>query len=136
MQFNTSIGEHNYGRVFVRADTGAFGPWGTTAYVAASRTEYDKFRGPGDLEKTQFNGKVYQDLGGDGNFASLAGHFNRNRNNSYFNNYTLANFASGIAPLENDIACFRPIGVDGVVQNENTQSTRIQSDGSNAPKPA
>ena len=130
LQFNTSIGEHNYGRVFVRADTGAFGPWGTTAYVAASRTEYDKFRGPGELEKTQFNGKVYQDLGGDGNFASLAGHFNRNRNNSYFNNYTLANFASGIAPLENDIACFRPIGVDGVVQNENTQSTRIQSDGS------
>lgn len=130
VQVNSSIGEYNYGRVFVRADTGAFGPWGTTAYAAVSRTEYDKFRGPGDLEKTQFNAKVYQDLGGDANFVSLAGHFNRNRNNSYFNNYTLANFASGVEPLENDIACFRPFGADGTVQNEGTQSTRIQSDGS------
>lgn len=130
IQVNSSIGEFNYGRVFLRADTGAFGPWGTTAYVAASRTEYDKFRGPGELEKTQFNGKVYQDLGGDGNFVSLAGHFNRNRNAAFFNNYTLANFASGVEPLENDIACFRPFGGTGTVQDENTQSTRIQSDGS------
>ena len=132
IQVNSSIGEGNYGRVFLRADTGAFGPWDTTAYVAASYTEYDKFRGPGSLEKTQFNGKVYQDLGGNGNFVSLAGHYNRNRNAAFFNNYTLANFASGVEPLENDIACFRPLGVNGTVQNENTQSDRIQSDGSNA----
>ena len=130
VQVNSSIGEGNYGRVFLRTDTGAFGPWGTTAYVAASYTNYDKFRGPGELEKTQFNGKVYQDLGGNGNFASLAGHYNRNRNASFFNNYTLANFASGVEPLENDIACFRPFGGAGTVQDENTQSTRIQSDGS------
>lgn len=130
IQVNSSIGENNYGRVFLRADTGAFGPWDTTAYVAASYTKYDKFRGPGELEKTQFNGKIYQDLGGNGNFVSLAGHYNRNRNAAFFNNYTLANFASGVEPLENDIACFRPLGVNGTVQNENTQSTRIQSDGS------
>ncbi len=130
VQVNSSIGEGNYGRVFLRADTGAFGPWDTTAYAAISYTEYDKFRGPGELEKTQFNAKIYQDLGGNGNFASLAGHFNRNRNAAFFNNYTLANFASGVEPLENDIACFRPFGVSGTVQDENTQSTRIQSDGS------
>ena len=132
LQINSSIGENNYMRGFVRADTGAFGPWGTTAYAALSYTTYDKFRGPGELEKTQFNAKLYQDLGGNGNFASLAGHFNRNRNSSYFNNYTLANFASGIEPLENDIACIRPAGVNGTVQDENTQSTRFQSDGSPA----
>ena len=130
LQINSSIGEGNYMRGFVRADTGAFGPWGTTAYAALSYTNYDKFRGPGELEKTQANTKLYQDLGGDGNFVSLAGHYNRNRNASFFNNYTLANFASGIEPLENDIACFRPAGVNGTVQDENTQSTRIQSDGS------
>lgn len=132
VQVNTSIGENNYGRVFLRADTGAFGPWDTTAYVAASYTNYNKFRGPGELEKTQFNGKVYQDLGGDGNFVSLAGHYNRNRNAAFFNNYTQANFASGVEPLENDIACFRPIGGNGTVQDENTQSARILSDGSAA----
>ncbi len=130
LQINSSIGENNYLRGFVRADTGAFGPWGTTAYGAFSYTNYNKFRGPGELEKTQVNGKVYQDLGGDGNFVSLAGHFNRNRNAAFFNNYTLALFNAGTEPLENDIACFRPAGVDGTVQNENTQSTRIQSDGS------
>ena len=130
VQVNSSIGENNYGRVFLRADTGAFGPWGTTAYVAGSYTNYDKSRGPGELEKTQFNGKIYQDLGGNGNFASLAAHYNRNRNAAFFNNYTLANFASGVEPLENDIACFRPFGGAGTVQDENTQSTRIQSDGS------
>ncbi len=131
-QVNASIGENNYGRVFLRGDTGTFGPWDTTAYFAASYTNYDKFRGPGELEKTQVNGKIYQDLGGNGNFASLAGHFNRNRNAAFFNNYTLANFASGIEPLENDIACFRPLGVNGTVQDENTQSSRILSDGSAA----
>ena len=129
-QVNASIGENNYGRVFLRADTGTFGPWDTTAYLAASYTNYDKFRGPGELEKTQINGKIYQDLGGDGNFASLAGHFNRNRNAAFFNNYTLANFASGVEPLENDIACFRPLGVNGTVQDENSQSSRILSNGS------
>lgn len=130
LQFNTSIGDNNFGRVFMRGDTGAFGPWGTTAYATASYTNYSKFRGPGELEKIQFNGKLYQDLGGNGNFASIAGHYNRNRNAAYFNNYTLANFASGVEPLENDIACVRPVGVEGVIQDENTQSTRILSDGS------
>jgi iron complex outermembrane receptor protein len=132
LQINSTIGENNYVRGFVRADTGAFGPWGTTAYAAISYTNYDKFRGPGELEKIQANGKLYQDLGGNGNFVSLAGHFNRNRNASFFNNYTLANFASGIEPLENDIACLRPVGVTGTVQDENTQSNRIQSDGTPA----
>ena len=130
VEVKSSIGENNYGRVYLRADTGAFGPWGTTAYVTASYTNYDKFRGPGELEKTQFNGKVYQDLGGNGNFVSLAGHYNRNRNAAFFNNYTLALFNAGVEPLENDIACFRPFGAFGSVQDENAQSTRIQSDGS------
>ena len=127
LTFNTSIGEFNYGRVFMRADTGTFGPWGTTAYVTASRTEYDKFKGPGELEKTQLNGKLYQDMG-DGDFASVAFNYNRNRNNFYNNSANLATFNAGTY-LENDIACFRPNGVNGTVQNESTGSTRVLSDG-------
>ncbi|MDI1325177.1 MAG: TonB-dependent receptor [Brevundimonas sp.] len=130
VEVKATIGENNYGRVYLRADTGAFGPWGTTAYTTVSYTNYDKFRGPGELEKLQFNGKLYQDLGGNGNFASIAGHYNRNRNAAFFNNYTLANFNSGVEPLENDIACFRPFAAAGTVQDENTQSSRIRSDGS------
>ncbi|WP_439478584.1 TonB-dependent receptor [Brevundimonas sp.] len=128
LQINTSIGENNYRRGFIRFDTGAFGPWGTTAYGAFSYTNYDKFKGPGELEKTQFNGKLYQDLG-DGDFASLAGHWNVNRNSFYNNFINQAQFNAGTF-LENDQACFRPGGVDGTVQNESTGSTRILSDGS------
>lgn len=128
LTFNTSIGEFNYGRVFMRVDSGAFGPWGTTAYVSASRTEYDKFKGPGDLEKTQLNGRLYQDLG-DGDFASVAFNYNRNRNDFYNNFVNLAQFNSGVY-LENDQACFRPNGVNGSAQNESTGSTRVLSDGS------
>lgn len=128
LQINSSIGENNYLRGFVRVDTGAFGPWGTTAYGAFSYTNYDKFKGPGELEKTQFNGKIYQDLG-DGDFASLAGHWNVNRNAFYNNFINQAQFNSGTF-LENDQACFRPAGVDGTVQNESSGSTRVLSDGS------
>ena len=127
-QFNVSAGEFNYRRVFARIDSGAFGPWGTTAYGTVSYTNYDKFKGPGELEKTQFNGKLYQDLG-DGNFASLSAHWNVNRNDFYNNFINKAQFESGNY-LENDIACIRPTGVNGTTQNESTQSTRILSDGS------
>jgi len=128
LEILSSIGDDHYGRVFLRADTGAFGPWGTTAYGAVSYTQYDKFKGPGSLEKTQFNGKLYQDLGGDGNFASLAAHWNENRNSSYNNLMTQAQFDAGVFP-ENDVACLAPVGVNGTVQDENTQSTRFTSDG-------
>ncbi len=130
VQVVSSLGEFNYGRVFLRADTGAFGPWGTTAYTTVSYTNYDKFKGPGEMEKTQFNGRLYQDLG-DGNFASVSAHYNRNRNSFYNNFITQAQFAANTY-LENDIACFRPLGVNGTVQNEGSGSTRILSNGTTA----
>lgn len=122
-QINSTIGSFNYGRVFGRFDTGAFGPWGTTAFITGSYTNYDKWKGPGDLEKKQYNGRVFQDLG-DGDFASVAFHWNENRNNSYNNFVNLAQFNLGLQP-ENDIACFRPAPVAGTVQNESNQSTAI-----------
>lgn len=128
VQVNASIGEFNYGRVFLRADSGAFGPWGTTGYLTASYTNYDKFKGPGELEKQQYNGRLYQDLG-DGDFASLAFNWNVNRNDFYNNFINKAQFEAN-THLENDIACFRPLGVNGTTQNESTQSARVLSDGS------
>ncbi|MFC5345284.1 TonB-dependent receptor [Brevundimonas staleyi] len=122
-QINSSIGSFNYGRVFGRFDTGAFGPWGTRAYIAGSYTDYDKFKGPGSLEKKQYNARIFQDLG-DGDFASLAFHWNENRNAFYNNSNSLATFNAGLRP-ENDIACFRPLPVAGTVQNEQNQSTAI-----------
>ena len=127
VQAVASFGEFSFRRGFLRLDTGAFGPWGTTAYFAVSGTNYDKFKGPGSMSKDQYNARIYQDFG-NGNFASLSGHYNRNRNAFYNNFITPAQFESGNY-LENDIACFRPVGVNGTAQNENTQSTRVLSDG-------
>jgi iron complex outermembrane recepter protein len=53
-----SGGSDSYLRGFLRVDTGEFGPWGTKAFVALSHQEYDKFKGPGDLQKDQFNAMV------------------------------------------------------------------------------
>ncbi|MBB5747139.1 TonB-dependent receptor [Brevundimonas variabilis] len=124
VQLVTSIGTFKYGRVFLRADTGAFGPWGTTAYLTGSYTDYDKFKGPGELEKLQFNGKLYQDLG-EGNFGSLAFNYNRNRNAFYNNSTNLVQFNQGFRP-ENDRTCLPPVGTNGVVDNEAT-SARIET---------
>ena len=133
-QVTVGLGEHAYGRVFGRYDTGAFGPWGTTAFVTASYTNYDKFKGPGELEKKQFNARLFQDLG-DGNFAGVSAHWNENRNNFYNNFITLASLEAGTF-LENDIACIRQPGRNGVADNEGGTtvgaggSQRILSDGS------
>src|SRR5689334_17790256 len=71
-----SGGSDSYLRGFLRVDTGEFGPMGTKAFVALSHQEYDKFKGPGDLQKDQFNAMVRQDFD-NGNFISLAAHYNR-----------------------------------------------------------
>ena len=126
-QFNATFGAFDYRRLYARFDTGAFGPWDTTAYLTFSGTDYDKFKGPGNLEKRQYNGRIYQNLG-DGNFASLSAHWNRNRNDFYNNFITQAQFDSGTY-LEQDAACRLPTPAGGTAQNDNTQATFTRSDG-------
>ena len=77
-----SVGSDNYRRVFGMLNSGEFGPFGTKAWIAGSYQKYDKFKGPGSLEKKQFNARIYQNLS-NGDFASLAFHYNENRNNNY-----------------------------------------------------
>jgi iron complex outermembrane receptor protein len=79
-----SAGSFAYERLLALINTGEFGPWGTKAFFEASYQHYDKFKGPGTLNKLQFNGRVYQDLG-DLGFISVAAHFNTNRNAFYRN---------------------------------------------------
>ena len=81
--YQASFGSFDYRRFMALIDTGEFGPWGTSAWFSVSRTDYDKFKGRGDLQKTQFNGRIYQPLGDNGDFVSLSGHWNENRNNNY-----------------------------------------------------
>ncbi|WP_395945738.1 TonB-dependent receptor [Brevundimonas sp.] len=78
-----SGGTFNNRRIIGLVDTGEVGPWGTSAWFAASYTKYDKFKGEGELEKKQYNFRIYQPIGDNGDFVALSGHYNENRNNSY-----------------------------------------------------
>jgi iron complex outermembrane recepter protein len=78
-----SLGEENYTRLFGMVETGEIFEGGPRAFVSASRTKYDKFRGPGEIYKQQYNAKIYQSIGDNGDFITIAGHYNQNRNNFY-----------------------------------------------------
>ena len=98
-----SAGEYDELRLFGKIDTGAFGPFGTRAWIAASKQTYNTpFNNYGKIDKQQFNAKVYQPIGSNGDFVSVAGHFNKNHNNFF-----------GSEPLRNDTTILQ--GSDGNV---------------------
>jgi iron complex outermembrane receptor protein len=80
-----SVGEYDYTRIFGMIDTGDLTSFGTRAFVAASTARNDKFKGPGQIYKQQYNARLYQPLGSAGDFISVSGHYNQNRNNFYRN---------------------------------------------------
>jgi iron complex outermembrane receptor protein len=98
-----SLGDFNYRRIMGLVDTGQFGPWGTSLWVAASYQKYDKFKGIGELEKTQFNARLYQPLGDNGDFVALSGHYNENRNNNY--NGPNLGTATGFCDVAQTVVC-------------------------------
>ncbi|MGV3480230.1 MAG: TonB-dependent receptor [Sphingobium sp.] len=83
-----SVGEYGFFRVFGSVDTGEIGPWGTRAFFAASHAENNNVfnltgpgRNVGRIDKQQYNARIYQPIGSNGDFISIAGHYNQNRNN-------------------------------------------------------
>ncbi|MCA3255635.1 MAG: TonB-dependent receptor [Alphaproteobacteria bacterium] len=113
-----SLGENKYYRGIGVLDTGAFGPWGTTAFLSASYTDYDKWKGPGDLTKQQYNARIYQPIGSNGDFISVMAHYNRNRNN-FYRNLRLSEFQTNRF-IDRVNFCQRATPGAGTVQNENT----------------
>lgn len=83
-----SAGDFGFYRWFGSVDTGEVGPWGTRAFFAASHAENNAVYnrgGPlnnrGGVNKQQYNAKIYQPIGDNGDFVSVAGHYNQSRNN-------------------------------------------------------
>ncbi|MBS7670691.1 TonB-dependent receptor [Croceicoccus gelatinilyticus] len=71
-----------YTRGFFMFDTGDITGSGLKAFGSASYTTYGVPYNPyGRVNKTQLNGRIFQDLGDNGDFVSVAGHWNQNRNN-------------------------------------------------------
>nr|WP_305959632.1 TonB-dependent receptor [Aurantiacibacter sp. 219JJ12-13]MDP5263048.1 TonB-dependent receptor [Aurantiacibacter sp. 219JJ12-13] len=72
----------DYYRGFVMVDTGDMTGNGLKAFASASYTTYGVPYNPyGEVDKTQFNARIWQDIGNDGDFISLTGHWNENVNN-------------------------------------------------------
>ena len=83
-----SFGEY---RAAGLVNSGEVGPWGTKGWVEASYTQDNKFTtGFGRDYKWQVNGKVYQDLHHDGDFAAVAVFYDR----QLLSNYDGVDFAS------------------------------------------
>ncbi|MCM8731882.1 TonB-dependent receptor [Hephaestia sp. MAHUQ-44] len=88
-----SVGDFSFFRIFGMVDTGVFTPWGTRAFFSASSATNDTVYGnvdqptfksrKGGINKQQYNAKIYQPLGNNGDFVSVAGHYNENRNNFF-----------------------------------------------------
>ncbi|MCI4589640.1 TonB-dependent receptor [Sphingobium sp. BYY-5] len=79
-----SVGDFSFFRLFGLVQTGSFTKWGTRAFISASRASNDAiYGGIGSIDKQQYNAKIYQPIGSNGDFISLAGHWNENRNNFF-----------------------------------------------------
>lgn len=79
-----SAGEYGFFRLFGSVDTGTFTPWGTRAFFSASHAENDNvFNSRGRIDKQQYNARIYQPIGSNGDFVSVSGHYNQNRNNFF-----------------------------------------------------
>ncbi len=82
-QLSASYGEFNFHRVFGKIETGNLTSFGTRAFVSASRAVNDNpFNNYGRVNKQQYNARIYQPLSG-GDFISIAGNYNQNRNNFF-----------------------------------------------------
>ena len=100
-----SIGDWNYWRLFGVVNTGEFGPFHTRMFLAASRTKnFVPFNNYGRISKQQYNGKIWQPIGSNGDFVSISGHYNQNRNNFF-----------GSLPLRQDLTQSATSNIDRLV---------------------
>lgn len=109
-----SYGDSGYHRLFGMIDTGTLTSFGTKAMVAASFARNDKFKGPGKIDKQQYNARIYQPLGDDGDFLAIGAHYNVNRNNFYRNpsvNDLRTLFGATAVPLAANASPENPITV-------------------------
>lgn len=76
-----SIGDFNFFRVFGLVNTGVFTPWGTKAWFSANNaTNNVIFSDYGKIKRDEYDFKVYQPIGSNGDFISIAGSYNVARN--------------------------------------------------------
>lgn len=141
-----SAGDFNFFRIFGMVDTGVLTPWGTRAFISGSSatndTVFGNVDGPtlkahrGRINKKQFNGKIYQPIGEDGDFVAVSGHYNENRNN-FFGSVGLRNIHNTTPTNQNFVPNIFPQDKDardyGIARCEiNTVARAGQIDAANS----
>ncbi len=129
-----SLGEYDFRRIFASFDTGEIGPWGTRAFFTASTAKNDNpFNNYGRVDKQQYNAKIYQPIGTNGDFVAVSGHYNQNRNNFFgsvrlnYNGIVPNGFPSKASEREYDInyPCTVDVAVGGVADAPNSCGTEF-----------
>jgi len=115
-------GDGNFRRFFGVIDTGKVGPFGTSAWFSYADAINDVFNGPGKIHKKQYNARIYQPIGDNGDFISLIANYNKNRNN-FINRMSLAAFQAGTGVGYSRTNCARPTPVAGTAQIDVNAST-------------
>jgi len=121
--YGMSYKDRDFNRIFGLFQTGDILGTGIRGYVSASSARNDKFRGPGEINKQQYNARLYKEFGTNGDFIALGGNYNENRNNAYRNNLTLAQADLDFRTdrrfnFDNNPLCARPTPVNGTEQLE------------------
>jgi iron complex outermembrane recepter protein len=130
-ELSASFGEENYRRVFGRLNFGEFTSFRTKGWVSASTARNDKFKGPGEIYKQQFNGRIYQPIGDNGDFVSIAGHYNQNRNNFYRNpavNDLRTLFTSTVIPGATTVSSANPIDLGVLTSTQKDSLFNFEND--------
>lgn len=82
VRLSGSVGDFDFFRIFGLVDTGEFTSFGTRAFLSASTARNrSPFNARARIDKQQYNARIYQPIGDNGDFISIAGHYNENRNN-------------------------------------------------------
>ncbi|QPC98281.1 TonB-dependent receptor [Qipengyuania soli] len=122
-------------RFFGKIETGELTAGGLKAYISASRTENDStFSNYGGVDKQQYNAKLFQPLGDNGDFISIAGHYNQNRNNfngspsnfSGIETYAIQDPEDRFYDLSDGTPCTLVDGVNGVQDRYNSCGTPFE----------
>lgn len=132
-----SVGDYNFFRVFGQINTGTFTSLGTKAWISASSANNNVvFNDFGKINKSQFNARIYQPIGSNGDFVSISGNYNVNRNNFFgsaplrfdnnvFSQITKPDAGTPVAGTRTDptISVTNPFLVTGAVRTPGTGST-------------
>ena len=126
-------GDRPYKRAFGMFDTGEITSGGLRAFFSASRAVNEStFSNYGGVDKQQYNAKVYQPIGVDGDFVSIAGHYNENRNNfngstyRYTGEEILTDPADRFYTLFDGAPCSLDIPQPGVADSYNSCGTSFE----------